>query len=401
MGRMKNPFGFCFGGGKKGRRSDSRKAAQEIPAEDTEEEEQEETSIPLRYPLFDPRAVKTRAEDLGEAPLSRPASIPVEMTTREHIELPEDEDENGLEGEEEPQEEALEKEAPDEIAPPSPREEEAPTTTPVKEVEEPPQEREEVEEPPQEREEVEEPPQEREEVEDAPQEPEEVEVPPPPSPHEEKLPSPPGSEQASREASQEVELVNRDPMPVSPPPKAPGQLKAPSPERVPVPEPREPTPEPSESRARSPSAASIQPPEREPSYEAPVFAPPPAGEQPQMSAFEKLENAREGSVSDSLPTAPHTPKGRFSDDDMARRIQAKLAELETLQTLAEVTYYRQKRRTRCRMRPRWVCVEKAIEFYADAHEEFTARVREKMNVHEKKDCWICRDFDFSDIPVLQ
>ncbi|KFH16145.1 hypothetical protein TGMAS_246940 [Toxoplasma gondii MAS] len=393
MGRMKNPFGFCFGGGKKGRRSDSRKAAQEIPAKQPEEEEEEETQIPLRYPLFDPRAVKTRAEDLGEAPLSRPASIPVEMTTRDHIELPEDEEENGFEGEEEPEEEVSEKEAPDEIEAPSPREEEAPDTPPMKEVEEPHQEREEVEEPPEEREEVEAPPQEREEV----------EVPPRPAPHAEgeKLPTPPGSEQPSREASQEVQLVNRDPVPVSPPPKAPGQLKTPSPERVPIPEPREPTPEPSESTARSLSAASLQLPEREPPHEVPVFAPPPAGDQPQMSAFEKLENAREGSVSDSLPTAPHTPRGRFSDDDMARRLQAKLAELETLQTLAEVTYYRQKRRTRCRMRPRWVCVEKAIDFYADAHEEFTARVREKMNVHQKKDCWICRDFDFSDIPVLQ
>lgn len=134
----------------------------------------------------------------------------------------------------------------------------------------------------------------------------------------------------------------------------------------------------------------------------PVFTPPPViEEEPQMSPFEKLESAREGSLSDSAPTAPHTPRGP-SDDDMARRIQAKLAELERQQTLAEVTYYRKKkRRSRCRLRPRWVCVEKAIDCYADAHDDFTAFFRERMNVHEKKDCGICRDFDFSDIPVLQ
>ncbi|PFH38271.1 hypothetical protein BESB_006120 [Besnoitia besnoiti] len=364
MARMKNPFAMCFSRGKKNRRkSAERRAAQEIPEKEGEKE-QDDPAIPLRYPLFDPRAVKTRNEDLGDAPLSRPASIPREMATREHIELPVDDEDrfsprSSPENEETPSlpvEPAQEHEpSPAASLPPEPRGDRSPA------VSKPPS---------------------RQPTTATPQSPAAEETPAP-----QPVAPPPSPPRAATPPQEPEEVKTPQPPPPSPLRSAPPREEPGV--QLPTPQPRSfPPTEPQESKAST---------ERETS----VFAPPVPVEEPQMSPFEKLESARECALSDSVPTAPHTPRGSPADD-MARRIQAKLAELEKMQ-LDEVTYYHKKKRRRrlCRMRPKWRCVEQAIDCYADAHESFTEYCREKMKVHERKDCTICRVFDFSDVPLLQ
>lgn len=396
-----NPFAKCFGrGGKKGRRKSlekERKAPQEM-----QDDNEEETSVPLRYPLFDPRAIKEKeGEEIGEGPPSRQGTIPREMASQEAIELPKDEEE----------EVALHEPVIEE--PTTPPEEDRPTPAPspkvesVKDEEEPeevksPEKLESVqeEEKPEEEQEEEDKPEVKEEEGDAvgePSPPEEPSKEPSPSVHPSPAPSPPPEpepapsppptppvEEKKEEKKEEAELPPSSPPPLPPPP--PPAAKTPSP----VPSP-----------PKSPSVVSAA----EEPQRASVFSPPPAEETDEMTPLEKLESAREGVLDDALPTAPNTPRGFFHDEDAGRRLLRKLEEMERRQEdVPDVVYYHKKkkrgRRFR-RIRLKWRCVQAAIDCYAEAHEDLIGESRKYFEVHEPKDCKVCRFADFSDVPLLQ
>ncbi|PHJ19138.1 gliding-associated protein 80 [Cystoisospora suis] len=383
-----NPFAKCFGrGGKKSRRkSAERRASQELP-------DDKEDAIPLRYPLFDPRATKAKeGEEIGEGPLSRVATIPREMASRENIEIHKDEEEDVAFKEpvvEEPTTPPTEEKKPS--PPPSPKaesikEEEKPEEPPAPEKEE--SVKEEVE--PAESEEEEE---ENGVTEPSPEEPSQE---PTASAHPSPSPSPPAEPEPSPPSPPE----EKEEEPPSPPPPPPPET--PSPVSSPPPPPPPETPSPVPSPVKSPSVAS---PVEEDQPPARVFAPPPAEETDEMTPLEKLESAREGVLDDALPTAPNTPRGLYHDQDAGRRLLKKLEEMERGQEdVPDVVYYHKKKKRGKRFRRirlRWRCVQAAIDCYADAHEEMIDESRKYFEVHEPKDCKICRFADFSDVPLLQ